>query len=103
MNKDKEIYQAMANRENIRDRIRRINPRALELIDEIDRQAIKAGYRGAFVDITEDMTAEETEMALFEGFLKEGYSVEEASRKAKEWAGLHMKIEQLRRDRIVGS
>lgn len=38
----------------------------------------------------EDMTEEEKDMALFEGFLKEGYSPEEADKKAKEW----MKIEK---------
>lgn len=36
------------------------------------------------VDVTDDMTEEEQEMALFEGFLREGKSVEEAQRKAKE-------------------
>lgn len=46
----------MANREDIRDRIRRINPLALELMDERDRRLLKSGFRGAMVNTTSDMT-----------------------------------------------
>ena len=80
----------MAGRENIRDRIRRSNPRALAVMDELDLQMRKAGYRGAIVNTTADMTREEHEMALLEGFLKEGYPPEEAAKKASEWAALHL-------------
>jgi hypothetical protein len=38
------------------------------------------------------MTSEKEEMALFEGFLKEGYPPDIAARKAKEWK---IKMEQL--------
>jgi hypothetical protein len=78
----------MAERENIRDRIRRNNPQALAVIDAVEETYKKAGGRGVGVDLTEDMTPEEEEMALFEGFLKEGYDVEMANRKAKEWLAI---------------
>ena len=45
---------------------------------------------GASVTITEDMTPEEEEMAIFEGYQKEGYSPEEAEKKAKKFL-LHLK------------
>lgn len=86
----KTLNRDMAERENIRDRIRRLNPRALAVNDELDRQLLKDGYRGAIVSTTEDMTREEHEMALLEGFLKEGYPEPEAAKKAKEWAALHL-------------
>lgn len=75
----------MANREDIRNRIRRINPKTLEVNDKIDKTLREFGYTGVIVDTTEDMSTEEEEMALFEGFLKEGYSIEEATAKAKDY------------------
>ncbi len=75
----------MAEREDIRDRIRRINPKALEIMDIFDEEYRKAGGTGVTVDTTEDMTEEEKEMALFEGFIKEGYPPDIADRQAKEW------------------
>ncbi|MBU4491037.1 MAG: hypothetical protein KKD69_01060 [Euryarchaeota archaeon] len=65
----------MAERDDIRKRIKKINPKALELIDKIDVILNKSGgCTGVVVTTTEDMTPEEEEMGLFEGFLKEGYS-----------------------------
>ena len=78
----------MAQRENMRDRIRKINPQALVILDKFDRQCQLAGCHGVSVTTTEDMTPEEEEMALFEGFIKEGYSTEEATAKAKDWLAL---------------
>lgn len=78
----------MAERENIRDRIRRINPRALEINDKLDEILRRIGYTGAIVDTTEDMTDDEKELVLFEGFLKEGYPREIAEQKAAEWVKL---------------
>jgi hypothetical protein len=78
----------MAEREDRRERIRKVNPRALAVLDEMDSQLRKAGYRGAVVNVTEDMSHEEQEMALFEGFLTEGYSIEVAAEKAKLWLSL---------------
>lgn len=78
----------MAEKENIRDRIRRINPHALAIADRIDAAYRKAGGRGVGVDLTEDMTPEEEEMALFEGFIKEGHDPETAGRRAKEWLAI---------------
>jgi len=71
----------MGERENIRDRIKQINPRALMVCDQID--SLMKGSVG--VTITEDMTPEEEEMALYGGFLKEGYPPEIAEKKAKQW------------------
>jgi len=70
--------------EDIRDRVRRINPEALKIMDMVDEEARKLGCSGVSVVTTEDMTEEEEEMALFEGYLKEGYSEDIAAKKAKE-------------------
>jgi hypothetical protein len=71
----------MAERENIRDRVRRINPEALKVIDMLDKRCKELGCTGASITVTEDMTSEEEEMALFEGFLKEGYPPDIAKEK----------------------
>jgi hypothetical protein len=47
---------------------------------------------GVTVITTEDMTDEEKEMALFEGFLKEGCNQDDANRKAKEWVLLVKRV-----------
>jgi hypothetical protein len=88
----KTINGDMAEREDIRDRVRRINPQALRIMDMLDEQCRKTGCTGASVTATEDMTPEETEMALLEGFLKEGYPPDTAAAKAREWK---LRIEQL--------
>ena len=47
----------MAEREDIEKRIRRLNPKALAVIDEIDKQLIKLGCQdGITVTVTGDMT-----------------------------------------------
>jgi hypothetical protein len=67
--------------------IKRKDPRAAFLINKFmefvreDRRSIAS----AIVITDESMTEEEQEMALFEGFLKEGYPPEVAEKKAKEW------------------
>lgn len=78
----------MAERENIRDRSRRVNPAGLALIDKVDEALRAVGARGVSVHLTEDMTPEEEEMALFTGFLQEGHPVETATRKTKEWLAI---------------
>ncbi|MHB8882139.1 MAG: hypothetical protein ACYC69_11605 [Thermodesulfovibrionales bacterium] len=79
----------MAEREDIRARVRKVNPKALEMMDEFDRQLTKLGCgRGVTVTTTEDMTSEEEEMAIFEGYLKEGYAEDIAAIKAKEFLAL---------------
>jgi len=75
----------MAEKENLRDRIKLVNPYALGVTDLMKQNLREAGYKGPVVEVTEDMSREEKEMALFEGFLKEGCSSDEANRKAKEW------------------
>lgn len=74
----------MAEKENIKDRIRRTNPGGLIVADTLDQVLKEMGQNPVIVQTTEDMTIEEEEMALFEGFLKEGYPIEEASKKAKD-------------------
>jgi hypothetical protein len=74
----------MSKRDDIRDRIRRTNPGGLLVANTLSKVLSEKGRRAVIVQTTDDMTAEEEEMALFEGFLKEGKSIEEASKKAKE-------------------
>lgn len=80
-------YKNMAHRDDIRKRIKKLNPQALELMDKIDAMLNEAGgyTGGAVVTTTEDMTPEEEEMELFAGFLKEGYPEDIAAKKAKQW------------------
>lgn len=88
----------MAEREDIKKRIRKTDPWALRMVEELDRLMAKLGGSGVAVIATEDMTQEEKEMALFEGFLKEGYPVEVADRKAKEWLSLAESLKNRDRD-----
>ena len=83
----------MAERESIRDRIRRVQPdpkvrAACDVIEKVIVQSVG----GEMVLLTEDMTAEEQEMAIFAGLLKEGYTAEEAERKAKEQLALFNRV-----------
>lgn len=52
------------------------------LLKEIFR---RAGYPKSLVVTTENMSQEEEEVEVIAGFLKEGYSYDEAEKKAKEW------------------
>ena len=72
----------MAYKDNLKQRILKINPKALSFLEEFNT-LIPPG--SVTVTTTEDMTDEEKEMELFAGFLKEGYSPEIAQKKAKEW------------------
>lgn len=82
----------MAEKEDINKRIQKTNPQVFSLFKELDRILIKSGYRGAIVTTNHDMTDEEEEMALFEGFLREGYPEKEAFKKAKEWLSLSKRL-----------
>jgi predicted GTPase len=97
----KPLNKVMAESEDIRARVRKINPKALEIMDEFDRQLAKlGGRRGVMVTTTEDMTPEEEEMAVFEGYLKEGYAEDIAAHKAKEFLALmNQSLEIMRRRR----
>ena len=75
----------MAEREDIRERTKKLNPRLLPLCDAIDEASRESGYKGVTVTTTEDMTEDEEEMALFEGFLKEGHPPDVAAIKAKQF------------------
>lgn len=73
----------MANKEDIRQRSLKVSPQITVLSDKIDKLLAGHGFKGNIVTLTEDMTLEEEEMAIFEGLLKEGYSADEAEAKAK--------------------
>lgn len=73
----------MANQDNIRQRIKLKNPRAYELGEQLNKLCVEAGSKGSHVWTDEEMNEDEIEMALFEGYIKEGNSIEEATTKAK--------------------
>jgi hypothetical protein len=81
----------MADRENIRLRSLKVSPQITAISEDIERVLIKYGLTGGAI-LTECMTTEEEEMALFESYIKEGYSQEEADRKAKESLALMRKV-----------
>jgi hypothetical protein len=83
----------MGHKDDIRKRMKKLNPKALALMDKMDAMINKSAGKserssGVVVTTTEDMTPEEEEMELFAGFLKEGYPEDEAAKKAKEWLAL---------------
>lgn len=67
------------------ERIKYETPQVYRAICDLQRIISSIGSTGATVITTEDMSEEEEEMALFEGFLKEGYPPQIAEKKAKEW------------------
>ena len=77
----------MAHREkDVMEKIKRTNPQAHRIMKVFDECLAKTGGPGgAVVTTTDDMTEEEQEMALFQGFLKEGYPVDAAENKARAW------------------
>jgi hypothetical protein len=83
----------MAEREDIRLRSLKVSPQITAISEDIERVLIKHGLTGGVI-LTEDMTIEEEEMALFEGYIKEGCSREEADKKAKESLALMRKVFQ---------
>ena len=81
----------MAQKEDIRSRIRAINPQALDLIDEIDRLLPGDGIN---ITVTEDMVPEEVEMAVLEAFLKIGNSPAEAEINTKDYLDKIKRMEE---------
>ena len=93
----------MAEKEDVIERIKRTNPAAYRGIKLFDDCLKEAGCPpGVTVTTTDDMTDEEKEMTLFEGFLKEGYNQEAAERKAKEWLSMmkHFSLSNRRKRKI---
>ena len=77
----------MAKKEDIFERIRRINPQAPDMIDEIIENLRKHGCDcDAMGFLTEDMTFEEIKMVCLETNLKAGLSLEEAQKEAEKEA-----------------
>jgi hypothetical protein len=75
----------MAYKEDIRKRVKQQNPLALEILDMVDRKVRElGGSTSANVTLTGDMTHEERLMAVIEGCLKDGLSMEESEKKAVE-------------------
>ena len=72
----------MAKKEDIKERIRLLNPEMVAFSEEIFRGMEEQGLTD-FIMMVEGMTPEEEEMAIFEGLLKSGLSPEEAEVEAK--------------------
>lgn len=78
--------------------IKKSDPKSAFLIQEIINQILKTAREdgqpitSAIVITDESMTEEEKEMALFEGFLREGCPPEAAEKKAKEWIEIGKRI-----------
>ena len=75
----------MGERDTSLEHFRKREPEAFALMNSIENKAVRLGSKGASVFVTDEMTPEEQEMALTEGFLKEGYSLEQSLEKASEW------------------
>ncbi|MGO9014418.1 MAG: hypothetical protein ACLQF0_05515 [Dissulfurispiraceae bacterium] len=73
----------MAQKEDLEERLRLLNPAMVEFSEEIFRGMAEQGLTD-FIMMVEGMTPEEEEMAIFEGLLKRGYSPEAAEVEAKE-------------------
>lgn len=80
--------------------IKRKDPKTAFYMQEIINQIMETARRNgnpissAVVITDEEMTQEEREMALFWGFLKEGYLPEEAEKKVKEWIKEERELER---------
>lgn len=74
----------MAIKDDIRERIRKINPKALNVIDIIDKAMRESNcdYDGG-ITLTENMTEEERKMQYYEYFIKKGYQPKEAEELTK--------------------
>jgi hypothetical protein len=76
----------MAHKENIRQRVIDINPKAWDFIKEVEkRHEEKTGEKMSTFILTEDMTPEEEKMTILEYFLKKGLPYEEAEIEAEEF------------------
>ena len=74
----------MAERDNERIRIRKIDPQAHTIMDLVDRKVRDLGGSNSIsVTLTEDMPGEEQIMVLIEKYIKEGATLAEAERKAR--------------------
>ena len=84
----------MAQRKDTRKRKQKVDPRLIALRDLLKSEMRKSGYKGVIVDVTDDMTEEEQEMALFEGYLKEGHPPDVAEKKAKDMLAFAKLVEE---------
>ncbi len=76
----------MAYKENIKQRMMEINPKAWEFIQEFDRVYEEiTGEKPSGVIVTEDMTPEEEKMAILEYYLRQGMPLEKAEKEAEEF------------------
>ena len=72
----------MAEKEDIRKRMKQLNPAMVEFSDKIDHVLAKHGITGA-IEMVEGMTPEEEEMAVYAGLVKEGCPAKAAEIEAK--------------------
>ncbi|RMG03550.1 MAG: hypothetical protein D6726_05405 [Nitrospirae bacterium] len=76
----------MANKENIKQRMMAINPKAWEFLQEFDRVYEEiTGEKPYGVIVTEDMTPEEEKMAILEYYLRQGMPLEKAEKETEEF------------------
>ncbi len=75
----------MAYFDDVEKRARELNPEADEIMKVLNKACVEAGATGANVTVVDGMTDEEEEMAIFAGYLKEGFSPEVAAVKAKKF------------------
>jgi len=68
----------MASSENIIDRIKKTSPDMAEVVSDF----ISATGSKGLIMLTDDMTPEEEEMAVFKSLIEDGYSTEDAERLA---------------------
>jgi len=79
----------MAYKENITDRIRRINPKAIGLLREIEKKFMEeTGEPLNAAILTEDMTPEEEQLVIVEYYMRQGASIKQAEELAKETLGV---------------
>ena len=81
----------MAERENIRKRIKKLPPQIVAAGDAIEKALVESGCTDMVI-LTEDMSPGEEEMAFFEKYLKDGQPAETAEQEAKDSVSLMRRV-----------
>lgn len=82
----------MAEKDDIYKKIKRVDPKAAAIIDGIRQALTEKRQHSVEVLVTEDMSEDEEEMAIYEGLLKEGYPPDIAAERAKQWMSIERGI-----------
>jgi|GEM_PF-1217897 len=87
--------------DNMLDRLKETDPEFVKVIETVEEglrrfhKALGVDYNNPYrVIVTEDTTEEEAEMQCIECFLKQGATIEEAERYAKEWMEIFNEISE---------